>query len=55
MMTGQELDKRMREILLGVTYETAWSSVVALVELGFLPSAAFELVRKIEEVQEKEK
>jgi hypothetical protein len=45
-MTGPELDKRMREILLNVTRETVLSSCIALTELGFSGRASFSIIEK---------
>lgn len=46
-MTGEDLDKRMREILAAVTPETVLSSTSALVELGFSAHTSFSLVEKV--------
>jgi hypothetical protein len=46
-VNGEELDRRMREILANATPETALSSTAALVELGFGPQASFQMVEKI--------
>lgn len=46
-MTGAELDRRMREILLKATPETILSSTASLVELGFGPRQSFEMICKV--------
>lgn len=42
--TGEELDRRMREILDGVTQATALDATSKLIDLGFAPVASFDLV-----------
>lgn len=46
-MNGIELDRRLREILQNATRETSLSSAAAIVELGFSPRMAFEIVEKV--------
>jgi hypothetical protein len=46
-ISGMDLDRRMREILMAATRETVLSSVSALVELGFPGPLSFTLVSDI--------
>jgi hypothetical protein len=43
-LTGIELDRRMREILLNATRATSLSSAAALVDLGFGAMQSFDIV-----------
>lgn len=43
-MTGEELDKRMRQILLNVTSELSLSAVRELTALGFSRGASLRVV-----------
>lgn len=52
-MNGLDLDKKMREILAGVTRETVLTSTAALVELGFGSKLSYQLVEKVLTAKEK--
>ena len=43
-MTGAELDRKLREVLMAATRSNVFSSVAALVDLGFPGVAAFKLI-----------
>ncbi len=46
-MTGEALDRRLREILTAATPDTSLSSTAAIAALGFPPRVAFEIVAKV--------
>lgn len=55
LLTGVELDRRMREILLNVTEDTVLSSSAALMDLGFGATQSFQMCEQIILAKQKEK
>ena len=51
-LTGEELDKRFREIAANVTRENAFSSTIALAKLGFGAVPAAMMICKLVEAKE---
>lgn len=45
-MTGEELDREMRTILLAATPENAMTSVAALIRLGFSAISSWDLIAR---------
>lgn len=46
-MTGEELDREMRRILLGANYTNIVSSIAAMRKLGFGVKASYDMVNKV--------